>query len=397
VDIPIVPGTYIADAVGSVRRLRLGNSGSLAQDAYYYSGNDVIHAFEPGAMMILVDHLYDTFLRPGTNDLGEKILAAPYIFNGTFGQSWSDFFTKLGQEVRFRNGLDGYVYMDAGVDLSRDTHQEYIDGKNAQVIKNHRDIMPTTCIGLSQPSKVSTDWVPARTWLNEVILSDRYGTDLQEWLDLRRIDDQATYTIKTKEQEWLLEPGDIIHAQEQGGALEEVRVRKAIINKDGTTITAGKRLADLSEKWGMWRNTVGTIDRDAQISKQAFDLAGPSGSQTFVVLAKEYIVGAWKCYLSISWSLDVDQGYTADLPASNFMDLRASVNGVRVPPGRVMATGKSGDITIDITDFCSCSVSADTANTISITLTNGVSTTHYRHDVTGNIIQCRRMEAIQNA
>jgi hypothetical protein len=301
----------------------------------------------------------------------------------------------------FRNDLDGYVYMDRGTDLGRDTGLKFIDGRNnATVTKSLRDHLPNAVISNTTVPIVSTDWkATQRAWISEIVSSQRSGQDLQEWLDLKRDDDDSTWTIRTLDQLWHLLPGDRVEAQAYASALETVRARKISISNSGTTITAGKRLVSLSETWGEWRSVRGTTDAntDSIFQKQAIDFGGPSGSQAFTVLAEEYKYGAWKCALKIDWSLWVEDGYTADLPDSLQLVLIATLNGKVIPPGRIMSKGNSGQVTIDITDWCAVSESADSENTIAIELVNGVTPGHFGHKITGSIDQYHRLEAVENA
>ncbi len=139
-------------------------------------------------------------------------------------------------------------------------------------------------------------------------------------------------------------------------------------------------------------------DTDMPVQEQEIDLGDADGSQTFTIKAEEYEIGSWKCKLEINWDLDVDEGYTADLAGAPLgMFLVVKLNTKVLPPGRVQARGSSGSIEIDITDFCTCSTSSDQTNTVAIKLWRAVSSTHYRHKITGAITQYRRLEAVDNA
>ena len=390
----------ISDPVGGVKRFRQGNPADLFYDEYAYSGSDLLVSHYPGVFMVLFDHALDTYLRPGEFELEDKYLAVPYVFNGSYASAFSDFFFRLGQEVWFRNSQDGYVYMDTGSELGRTATLQFMDGKNATVTKSVRDPIPAAVLGNDFQPRLSTDWMPARTWLTKLVITQRTGEDLQEWVDLLKDEDKSTWTIKTQDKLWHILPGDHVLAQARGQGLEDVRVRKAVISNAGTTLTCGKRLYDLSEEWGQWRSVKGSTDADTDmpVQEQEIDLGDADGSQTFTIKAEEYEIGSWKCKLEINWDLDVDEGYTADLASAPLgMFLVVKLNTKVLPPGRVQARGSSGSIEIDVTDYCTCSTSSDQTNTVAIKLWRAVSSTHYRHKITGAITQYRRLEAVDNA
>lgn len=392
--------TNVHDWVGAVKRFRQGAIADLSVDEYAYSGNDLAINHYPGVFMVLLDHALDTFIRPGRFDLEDKFLAVPYVFDGAYSDAFSDFFSRLGQEVRFRNSSNGYVYMDVASELGNAASMEFLDGKNATVTKSVRDPQPNAVLGNEFQPGLSTDWLPARTWLTLIEPTQRSGEDLQEWLDLRRDEDKSTWTVKTQRKLWHIQPGDYVYAQAHGQGLENVRIRKAVITNAGTTLTCGKRISDLSEEWGQWRSVNGSTDADTDmpVQDQAIDLGDCDGSQTFVIKAEEYEIGSWKCKLTVDWSLDVDEGYTADIASAPLgMFLVVQVNSKVVPPGRILSKGNSGSVEIDITEFCTCSTSADQTNTVALKLWRGVTSTHYRHKISGNITQYRRLEAVDNA
>lgn len=392
--------TYMSDQVGGVKRFRQGDPDTLFYDEYAYSDQDMLVSHCPGAFMVLFDHALDTFIRPGRFELDDKFLAVPYLFDGSYSDAFSDFFFRLGQEVRFRNSSNGYVYMDVASELGNAASLKFIDGSNATVTKSVRDPRPAAVLGNDFQPGLSTDWMPARTWLTQIEPTQRSGEDLQEWLDLRRDEDKSTWTVKTKDKFWHVQPGDHVFAQAHGQGLEEVRVRKAVISNAGTTLTCGKRISDLSDEWGQWRSVKGSTDADTDmpVQVQEIDLGDCDGSQTFVIKAEEYEIGSWKCKLTVDWSLDVDEGYTADIASAPLgMFLVVQVNSKVVPPGRILSKGNSGSVEIDITEFCTCSTSADQTNTVALKLWRGVTSTHYRHKISGNITQYRRLEAVDNA
>ena len=324
----------------------------------------------------------------------------PYLFNGSYANAFSDFFFRLGQEVWFRNAANGFVYMDSASELGRAATLQFLDGKNSTVTKSIRDPPPACVLGNEFQPRISTDWMPARTWLTKIEYTQRTGDDLQEWIDLLWDEDKSTWTVKTQDKLWHIMPGDYVLAQARGQGLEDVRVRKAIITNTGTALTCGKRLYDLSEEWGQWRSVKGSTDADTDmpVQEQEIDLGDADGSQTFTIKAEEYEIGSWKCKLSVSWDLDVDEGYTADLASAPLgMFLVIQVNGKVVPPGRIQARGNSGSTEIDITEFCTCSTESDEVNTVAIKLWRGVTATNWRHTISGSITQYRRLEAVDNA
>jgi len=388
---------FSPDLVGSVRRFQPGDTDNL--DQYEVSGNDIVLPHYSGAFMPLFDHAFDTHLRPGTNDLGEKLLSVPYTFGEKdFSTSFSDFFNRLGQEIRFRNSLsDGMVYMDAAVEIARYTHLKFIHGKNNCIVKKNLPSDPPLN-AVTSNGQVATSWKRSLThWIAKHIQNpSRDGVDMQEWLDALLTDDPTIYDITQYGEELLLDPGDYIEVQAEDDALVSCRAQKIIIGGRKTKIAAGRRLAALDELFGEWRLVNGSVDIDHQIQEQSFSFTGTGGTQTFVVRAADYQDGGWKCRVSVRWSIEVDSGYTADIPAA-IRALRLTLNGKVIPPGRIVVSTNSGGAEIVITDYCSVSASTDTTNTLVVALANGINQTHYRHKITGSIAQFRRLEAIDNA
>lgn len=396
---------FYPDMVGSVRRFQKGVSGSLNLDEYSIIGNDLQLPHYSGAYMPLFDHAFDTHIRPGTNDLGDKILSVPYLFGQkNFADSISDFLVSLGQEPRFRICLqDGNVYMDLATEICKQTNKIYRDIiDNCEVTKTiSDDPIPNCVFGCQKVPRLSVNWNQSKCWITKIDTnSTRDGEDLQEWLDLQMPIENAAYSVKIyNSEEWFLETGDKISVQaEDEQVLTEVRVREISISGGNTNLKCGVKIANLDEKFGEWRLKKGSLDTDNLVRKVSFEANGTTCTKSFVVYAADYVDGGWKCRVSISWEVHVDEGYTAVYPLISFAQLK--LNGRIVPPGRIMNTNSkpsSGSITIDITGMCNTSESSNITNTIIITIANGLNESHYYHKISGDILQYRRVEGIINA
>lgn len=290
--------------------LRLALQASLDCDDFHYaiSGADLYVMPWPESKIILLDHAFDTHIRPKTIENGSThYLNLPYNFFGNAAACFDDLFGKLGYELQFRPDRHGNMGMYAASEISRGSAllpvHKFIEGEGCEIIASlPTKPKPNIVVGVATNPQVSTDWKRAR---KQHILSvndgTRDGPDLKEYLDLIRDDDEISYEIKTSETGLLLRVGDWIWAD---GA--PVRCRQISEYPIKTIIKAGKNLFSLKKEWGIWRNAGGALDQTNEISVKAFDFEQSSGSQDFTIRAADYARGDWKCRLWLNWKVNLD-------------------------------------------------------------------------------------------
>jgi len=391
------------DFSGGVHRLRAAASASCGDEEYYVSGEDLYVKGWPDAKLLLADHWCESGLIPGTFELAGKYLNVPYVFKDTFAKGFDDFFTRLGQELEFAPGDDGYLHMNSASELGRgsesDPIMQFIDGVNCSITKKiPSEPAATAIMGIESCNtcQVSADWKKSRMPILSILPdATRTGRDLRAYLDYKRDLDLTVFEIKSNEEHWLLRPYDWIEVTAKNDAPYAVRIRQIerIPKALPLRVQAGRSMPNISEKWGEWRNAAGSTDNDHQIQSKEFSFEAPTGSQTFTVAASDLASDDWSCLLKLDWSLWVASGYDAVLPAGLNLFLVLKLNNRVIPPGRIKAYGNSGNIEINITDCCSSGT-----NTLAVKLWNGITPdANYGHKVSGEIVQYKRVQAIENA
>jgi hypothetical protein len=292
--------------IGGLWRIRRKPAVPVTEADFSVSGDGVYVGPWADARGILVDHAFDTHLRPGTNDFGERILNTSKEFYGPANANFDELFSSAGQELAFIPGRDCNVYMHAAVELSRGSAaqpvRKFVSGRKCKIaVKIPAAPFPDAVIGVAGVPNVSADWARVNhLWISKILGSgNRDGADLAEYLDLVRVDDPTAYEISAQEMELLLRPGDWIWADKV-----PCRIRKTLEMPGRTTIHAGKKYLDLSTTWGEWRNAAGSIDHTNLIQSQKIDWQTDNGSQTFIVLAAEK-GSQWRARLKLSWAVEL--------------------------------------------------------------------------------------------
>jgi len=280
-------------------------------------------------LSILEDHEVDTFIRPGTNDLGTYHFTTPPDLKGMASTVFSDLFSKLGQEVRYRYEMDGNVYQDAAIEIASGSAtnplMSFVDGQdNCRIIKKiPSDPAPSAAIGLGNNPKVSTLWKKATTWFSKVFSTSRTGPELQEYLDVQLDEDAITYEIETQTAIWHLRTGDYISVEVPDEGAKVVRIRQITTSHARTTITAGKRLTGLNEQFGVFRDARYASHTKAPVLKTSIATSNELATSTaFTVTSVNLSAGGWQCAAKIDWGFVIvpivygsDRGEASDYAA----------------------------------------------------------------------------------
>ncbi len=383
------------DNIGGIRRYRTGDpdiQSNLAIDEYSYSGEDMLTHDWPGSFMILVDHAFPTYLKPGEFEKGDYHLSVPWLFHDVANLAFDKFFLRLGYELQFENLLDGYVYMNAKSEISRDTGRQFIHNiDNAYVIKKiPANPVPNEIVAISAvPQAVSSLERTLTTWITQVVnVQDISGPDLLNYITDLYNDDPAQYTISILAEEWLLRPGDYIWVQAANEGLRKLRTRQVTILKGRSELIAGKRYLALNPQWGAWKKASASKETDHLIQSLAIDFNAPGGSKTFDVLYHEF---GTEVKLSLNWTLWVAQGQTAPILSQDIF-IVVKVDGFIVTPGRIYCSNTGGTL-LDLSRWCP----QGATHTIQIIMKNGIAPdSRYGHKISGTINQYAIVEALQN-
>lgn len=257
----------------------------------------------------LVDHQVDTFIRPGTNDLGAYHFSTLPDLRGIASNVLSDLFTKLGQEVRYRYEMDGNVYQDAAIEIASGSAtnplMRFVDGQdNCRIIKRiPNEPSPSAAIGLGNNPKVATHWKKATTWLSKIFSSSRTGPELQEYLEAQLDDDTTSYEITCLESIWHMRTGDYITAELPDEGPKTVRIRQISTRHNKTVISAGRKLTSLNEQFGILRDAKYAGHTSTKIISATIATNNECAtSTTFTVTSGNLAAGGWKCKVTISWN-----------------------------------------------------------------------------------------------
>jgi len=405
--------TTSADDAGGLHRLRKAASSALALHEFYLDENDLYvyrplpyalgSPYHPDAMFLLADHWNDTHIRPGECDFDEYYLQFPYNFGGQASKNFDDFFERMGCELAFIPDGRGKVLMTAKEENARGSEavplQTFVHGRGCKISKSIPSKPAASCVvAEGDIPQALSDWKNGK--IIEIVQNGSYeGPDMRDYLDFYADIDESTYKIESDEEEYLLRPGDWIAAQAKDEGPESARVSKITIAGKRSLIVAGKSLQSINDQWGAWRAARGSLKTEHVVASKTADLTGPTGSTTFLVYFSHYGYGTdWACRLDVSWQLWKASGVTAEYPCSMDLWLRIVLNGKVIPPGRFKVEGNTGSLSIDITDFCSASSTADTTNTIAFVLANGVpaSTTVFCHKISATISQIKRIVGVVN-
>jgi hypothetical protein len=387
------------DYIGGVHRLARGKSiGLLNPGEYIVQGNDIYYHTGglPDNLMLCIDGWADTFIRPGTWELADYFLNVANSFSGQASKTFDLFFERLGQEVQFRNSLDGYVYLDAATEISRGSEasplMSFIHGEencSSVIRKESNGLQPNAVVALESSSKnarAATDWKkPLGLWTSKHLSdSSRSSSDLGDYVEALLGEDKDLYEVSKLAEIYELLPGDWIAVAPKKEGLRSVRIQSIVVTPGRTKIVCGKQIHTISEKFGEWRDALGTADLTKKFQSKEFSFTGASGNSSFVIAALKSV--DWSCRLSISLE-------TAAGTAPQSLVYRVALNGKVIPPGRWKVLENAGSIEIDISEYCSKSTTSDTTNTINVYLAGGTAA----NTTTCRIDQFKNLKELSNA
>jgi hypothetical protein len=301
-----------------------------------------------GALSDLDANSADTYIRHGTNDCGANTLNIPPDLHGVASTVLSDFFTKLGQEVRYRYDLNGYTYQDAAAEIANGSAASplriFRDGHDCTVSKRIPATPNTSAlVGVGLNPRVVSSWEKTRTWISSVFSNSRTGEYLSEWLETKQDDDTATYQILVYDAIWHMRTGDYIAIKTDDEGIVPLRIQQIATYATRTMITAGKRLTALNEQFGTWRGIPGSIrEIESIISTAIASNVECATSTSFSVSASNISAGGWQCKVSISWgSVITPVLYGASKVEATWDILHRIDSNPAVPEAYVMISGES--------------------------------------------------------
>jgi len=289
------------------------NPANVGRGEFSITGSTLTTQSPEGSTCVLVDHAMDTHIRPGTNDLGDRLLNVLYDWRGVASVLFSDFFKKMGQEVRYRYEMDGNVYQDSAVEIANGSAENPLrkfvhNQSNCRIVKRIPSEPPyNAAIGLGNNPKVASNWAKARTWISKVFSNTQTADDLQDYLDEKLDADDTIYDITiTGDEIWLLRPGDYISVQAENDGPVSVRIRQITTRHQRTIIRAGARLSSVNEQFGIWRDTKAAPREDNKIrSQEIAAVTGLTQSQAFTIYADDVKRDRWACKAKVGWDVEL--------------------------------------------------------------------------------------------
>lgn len=374
-----------ADYIGGVHRLALGINKDLLKpgeacmdgdDLYIYTGG------YPDSLLLCIDNLYDTYLRPGEWELADSWLNVANSFQGRADESINEFFNQLGQEIRFRNADDGFVYIDSATEISRGSEtapiKRFVHGENCLiVVKEDNDgLAPDAHVSLAGSGMVAseTDWSrPKSAWINSINTDgSRSDEDLAAWLAIQHTYDKTKYEITYIGKDYLLRTGDWISVKPKNYPEKSVRIRTISIQNGKTKLVAGLSPNTINSTYGTWQNAKGTVDLTKKYQSLETSFAGTGPSTATFAIRKTQCTD-WMARLSVSVQ-------ATDGQIVQDMVMRIAVNGIVI--GRWKINGENSAVERDISAMCNKSTASDTNNTVTVYLHGGTAdyTTTYTVD-----------------
>lgn len=383
-----------------IRRLAKNSSSTCTEEQYYPAADGGLYVNPwPDHQLIFIDHAMDAYIDLDENEAGDKYLNEPLVMNGAADGVLSDIFELAGLEVSASPGWDGRLHLYAKVSNGKGSEASpvfaFIDGVNCKIETSTATDPPfDVAIGYGDGCRAALDLTQVDARFCKVVKTDRTGADLDNYLEAVLDADLTEHRITTDPEHANLGPFDWISAD--GLA---VRVRSIEIKPGQVILTAGKRSLDLNEQFGEWLNKPADSDMSQVTSTVEFEDADYPITQAFTVKASDYKRGDWQARVELSWTLTVPSAATvAALTATP--KAWVTIGDKVVDPGKILLTGKSGSVTIDISDACSKSLTSNTENTLKVYLEDHLSETAsptFFHTVTGKIEQIRVAAVLENA
>lgn len=361
------PNAGSIDGCDGVQLLAASAGIPSSANQYYQDGNALYVLFGdgsylPNAFYVAAANRFDTRIRLGTVDIGTKKSNIDFSLAGQASRSLEDFFVKLGLEVQFRPRQDGYVYLDLATEIGRGSESapvaRYVDLENAFVLLGDaKEPAVQAVIGLNSDENPQPRTAMSLSRRDPQLFKIYDNTnlsliDMQTMVDSLLDEADMPYTISTDIDYYLL-PGDWIQIENAEIGIKVVRVRKVEIGAGKMVISAGKRLFSPAQAFGSYLKK--TISSAAQPIRSVEIM---DGSGTFTVYAADYAKGGLVVTYKESFSVPTDDTSVA---TGVFCDV--AVNGAIAPPGRMKITDAAA-VSVDITDACEKSASADKTNTI---------------------------------
>lgn len=383
-----------------LRKLAKHTSSTCTDEQYYPAADGGLYVEPwPGSQEILIDDAMDCYIDLDENDAGDLYCNEVLTLSGPAKSNLVQIFELAGLEICAHPAIDGRLHLTAKYSNGRGSETEplfeFINGGNCQIETTTATDPPIDVVaGYDVGVRAALDLQQTDARFVKVVQTDRTGWDLDDYLNLRLDSDSQEWRITAGSEHSHLRPMDWITTD---GV--PVRIRAIDHYPDQTVITAGKKLINLSEKFGEWRHKLVNSDESNVISSLEFTSTAASKSQAFTVKAGDYQRGDWTARLTLSWDLTVpDEETVAEVTATP--KAYVTIGGKVIHPGTFLLTSKSGSVTFDISDACSKSTTSDTSNTVIVylvdSLTASASPTFY-HTITGKINQLRVAAVLSNA
>jgi hypothetical protein len=386
--------------IDGIRRLAKYTSSTCDEEEYYPSSDGDLYVMPwPDSQLIYIDYAMDTFIDLDENDAQDKYLNEPLQMLGAVDSILSNIFELSGQEVIASPGWDGRLHLSAKVSNRRGSEASpifaFLKGINCEVETVTASDPPfDAAIGYDIGSRAVLDLQQTDARFCKVISTNRTGEDLEAYLNLVLDSDTKELKITAGPEHSGLRPLDWISVNGS-----PARIRAIEVYPEKTIITAGKQLADLNESFGEWLNKSADSDMSQVLSSYEFEDSDYPISHVFWVKASDYKRSDWQARLTLSWDLTVPNDATV-ATLTETPKAWITIEDKVIAPGKILLSGKSGSVVIDISDACIKSTTEDTDQTLKVYLEDHMSQTAsptFYHTITCKIEQFRVAAVLENA
>lgn len=368
---------YDTDESGAATLVLAGSLATIGEMEYWKTDDDLYVKFGngsygPNSFLVFADFWLDCKIRSAITDASTS--TKDLVLHGQAKKKLGELIEGLGLEAEFLPRQDGYVYLSLASEISRGSSSApltyFIDGANCKIsIAASTTPAIQAAIGVLDDvgaTAASCDWDSKEIQLMKVI--EGKGEDkpaLEARLEAAIANNQPSIIVEVPRRDLFFRIGDWVKINSNATGIRTLRITQIHNDLEKTRFEVGRMPFDLSAAFG--NLTRPEVDTDLDLISITRMTGGSATTRTgsFVVDHDDINAGGWRCY----YKEDFDKASDGTAVSTTaFIDV--SIEGKRVPPGRIKLT--SGSVEVDITDYCTTSITLDKTNTFSRTIYNSI-------------------------
>lgn len=367
--------SYATDETGAATLTLASSLAAIAEMQYWETADDLYIMFGdgsygPNAFLTFADFWMDCKIRSAITD--SRVTTKDVVYHGQAKKQLDDIIEGLGEEAQFLPHMDGYVYFYLAAEISRGSAtnpiETFIDGLNCKITVTPASAPAIqAAIGVLDDigaTAAACDWDSKEIQLMKVISGRGDGKPYMESrLDAEIANNQPSITVEIPRRDLFLRVGDWVKINSEDTGIQPLRITQIHNDADKTKIKVGRMGFNLSAAFGELTRPV--VDEDLDLISVTRMSGGSATTRTgsFVVDHDDIVAGGWRCYYKEDFE-QANDGTAVSTTA--FIDV--TIEGKKVPPGRIKLTSNS--IEVDITDYCTTSATLDKTNTFSRSIYN---------------------------